>query len=88
MVQERETHWKFAQELKSCHCHLNIYSHIHTYTEKAAEMEGYDPEFPVLEGLGSDIFLKPLPHVIKALAGDGDASGRELLLTHTAQQRT
>lgn len=65
-----------------------VYSHFHTYTHKVVENEGYDPEFPILEGLGLDVFSEPLSHVIKALASDGDAGGRELLLTHTAQQRT
>lgn len=69
------------------HCYLNIYSHFYLYACKTVEKEGYNPEFPVLEGLGPDVFSKPLPHVIEALTRDGDAGGRELLLTHTAQQR-
>lgn len=63
-----------------------IYLYFHTYMHQVLENEGYNPEFPVLEGLDPDVFSKSFPHVIKALTGDGDASGRELLLTHTAMQ--
>lgn len=47
---------------------------------------GYDPELPVLQGLGSNVLPELLPHVVKALPGDGNTGGWKLQLARTARR--
>lgn len=57
--------------------------HLIERLEERLDDDAKHPEFPVLMRSDLDVLVELLLHVVVSMTGDGNASGRQLLLTQT-----